>query len=554
MASQTCPCFPCVGITPPCDIASMHAPLLFYRRLVVVCLLWAMLIGIASAAGLLDLWYRQTAPAFLQAFPAQWAQFRAAARWNPFLQADRLYCWWVGAPSWYTLYITTSPTISVRMPAPLRPGPAVHPGALLGAWVIAPHPLDYVPDPAAQFARQAETAALAQVVHAYWWATQRGGLVLLTMAIICGGMLQCSLRWQQRPRRSRGTRPVTLCWTDAVFAERLCAIAVPQQRGWQLPLARVVAEALPGSRTAQTIVRMFAAHATWPASLHHHGSTPGGLLAHTATVLQQAVAHPGAQHATLGQAFLLTALAHDLGKLQTYLPDSSGGFVQTAVFHPNRSADMLQSIPTFLHEFPTALRTIIVTALRCSAGRALTPVPQNAPPEVHELLAWLAEVDHAAIGVDVADLRARLATMDGTTYVPALLTAGAPTPDVPAPLVRLPGETQPYLVRDVARAVWLSLLGLTDHPGARATTGRRDPVWEHLRHSLHTHGMLIGEEQWLALSDGATRVRVVPLTRAGESAGADETHAHADGMAVNTDSENAEEHEAARKDHDHHTA
>ena len=530
----------CVDTVLPGDTSSMHAPLLFYRRLVVVCLLWGILIGIASAAGLLDLWYRQTAPAFLQTFPAQWAQFRAAARWNPFLQADRLYCWWTGEPSWYTLYITTAPTISVRMPAPLPPAPAQNASALIGGWLIAPHPLDYVPDPAARVARQAETQALATVLHSYWWATQRGGLVLLAVLIVCGGMLQCYQRWQQRLRRPHGTRPVTLRWTDTVFVERLCTIAVPQQRGWQLSLARVVAEALPRFRTAKTIVRMFAAHATWPASLHHHGSTPGGLLAHTTTVLQQAVAHPGAQHATLGQAFLLTALAHDLGKLQTYLPESSGGFVQTAVFHPNRSADMLQSIPAFLHEFPTALRTIIVTALRYSAGRALTPVPQNAPPEVHELLAWLAEVDHAAIGADVTDLRERLATMDGTTCVPALLTAGAPTPDLPAPLTRLPGEAQPYLVRDVARAVWLSLLGLTDHPGARATTGRRDPVWEHLLQSLHAHGMQIGEEQWLALLDGATRVRVVPLARAGERTAADATRADATGASAHTNSENAE--------------
>lgn len=518
----------------------MHAPLLFYRRLVVVCLLWGILIGIASAAGLLDLWYRQTAPAFVQSFPAQWAQFRAVARWNPFLQADRLYCWWVGEPSWYTLYITTAPTISVRMPTPLPPTPAQNVGKLLGGWLMAPHPLDYLPDPAARSARQAESQALAQVLHSYWWATQRGGVMVLAILIFCGGLLQCHQRWQQRPRRLRGIPRLTLSLSDAMFTERRCTIVVAQRRAWHLPLARLVEEALPGSRTAQAIVRIFAAHAAWPASLRHHGSTRGGLLAHTSMVFAQAVAHPRVQDVGLRHVSLLTALAHDLGKVQTYAPEGTGGFVHAAVFHPNRSADLLLSLPTFSHELPAELRTMITTVLRCSAGRALTPLPQNVPAEVHELLTWLMEIDRAAIRTDVADLTERLAMVDGTTCIPALLTARAPTPDLPAPLYRVPGEEQPYLVRDVARAVWLALLGLTDHPGAQATTGRHDPVWEHVRQSLHAHGMQIGNEQWLTLPDGATRVRVLPLVLEREPAAADATRADADRTTVNTGSENAE--------------
>jgi hypothetical protein len=536
-AQRTCPSLSCVIVVRSGQTWSMHAPLLFYRRLVVVCLLWGILIGIASAAGLLDLWYRQTAPEFLRTFPSQWAQFRAAARWNPFLHADRLYCWWTGEPSWYTIYITTSPTISLLMPPPLPPAPAHNVGTLLGGWLMSPHPLQYVPDPAAQSARQAETRVLATVLHAYWWATQRGGLVVLAVMFVCGGVMRVAQRWQQRPRRPRGARPATVRWTDTVIMERLCTIVVPQQRAWGIPLARVVAEALPGSRTAKVIVRMFAAHATWPASLHHHGAAPGGLLAHTTAVVQQALTHPGARHATLGQAFLLTASAHDLGKLQTYVPASSGGFVQTAVFHPNRSADMLQSIPAFAQEFPPALRTIIVTTLRYSAGRALTPVPQNAPPEVHDLLAWLADVDHAAVHADVVDLRERLAAADATPRVAALLTARAPSRALPAPVYRTPDATQEFLVRESARVVWLELLGLTEHPGAQATAGHHDPVWDHLLLSVRAHGMRTGAEQVLLIPGVSTRVRAVELLHAE----ADATRAQEEPVSQQTSTAPAEQ-------------
>ena len=515
----------------------MHAPLLFYRRLVVVCLLWAILIGIASVTGLLDLWYRQTAPEFLRVFPAQWALFRAGAHWNPFLYVDHLYCWWSGERSWYTIYITTSPTISVRMPGQLPPIAAQNAGALLGNWVIAPNPLQYLPDPAARFARQSETQALATVLHAYWWATQRGGVVMLAVLLVCGGLLRCQQRWQQRPRRPRQKPHVTLALTDAMFAERLCTMEVSQRRAWHLPLARLVDEAVPGSRTARAIVRVFAAHAAWPASLHHHGSSAGGLLAHTHAVLTQAVAQSEAHEVMLKPTFLLAALAHDLGKVQTYAPDGTGGFVYTAGFHPNRSADIVLSLPAFPHDLPAEQRTILLMALRCSAGRALTPVPQNAPAAVHDLLTWLREIDHAAIRADVTELAAVLRGIDGVTHIPALLTARAPMPVLPAPVYRVPGEEQPYLVRDVARVVWLTLLDLTDHPGAQATTGRHDPVWEHLLHSLQAHGMQLGEEQWQVLPDGTTRVRVIPLARDDTQPIAAATRAAAERVEVHTESE-----------------
>jgi len=252
------------------------------------------------------------------------------------------------------------------------------------------------------------------------------------------------------------------------------------------PLLRFLASC----RTARHVMTVVAAHHTWPASIAHHGAGSGGLLAHTLRAFRLALAHPGAGDPTLRQAFLLLALAHDVGKILAYTPRSSGGFQLTSYYHANRSADLLMAAGLW-HEFSPTLAEAIVTALRSSAAPSLVPIPENAPPEATPLLTWLSEVDRQAVSEDVADLHARLAQADLRAVLPTLFAAGAPTDELPAPLYREGGT--PYLLREPARLVLLTLLQLHDHPGARATTGRKDPVWDRLKGVLSELGVTTSE-------------------------------------------------------------
>jgi hypothetical protein len=88
-----------------------------------------------------------------------------------------------------------------------------------------------------------------------------------------------------------------------------------------------------------------------------------------------------------------------------------------------------------------------------------------------------------------ADIRALL---------PQLFAAGAPSADLPAPLYREGGT--PYVLREPARMVLLQLLQLDTHPGARATTGRKDPVWERLKAVLRELGATNTEQRVALLS------------------------------------------------------
>jgi hypothetical protein len=186
------------------------------------------------------------------------------------------------------------------------------------------------------------------------------------------------------------------------------------------------------------------------------------------------------------------ALAHDVGKVLAYTPRSSGGFQLTSYYHANRSADLLMAAGLW-REFSPTLAESIVTALRSSAASALVPIPEHAPPEAARLLGWLSEVDRQAVSEDVADLHARLAQADLRAVLPTLFAAGAPTMELPAPLYREGGT--PYLLREPARLVLLTLLQLHEHPGARATTGRKDPVWERLKSVLAELGVTPSEQR-----------------------------------------------------------
>jgi hypothetical protein len=281
-----------------------------------------------------------------------------------------------------------------------------------------------------------------------------------------------------------------------VFRRTPVTVPIETASFLSLEIPASVLRFLASCRTARHIMMVLAAHRTWPASLAHHGDGSGGLLVHTLRAFRLALAHPGAGDPALRQAFLLMALAHDVGKVLAYTPRSSGGFQLTSYYHANRSADLLMAAGVW-REFPPTLAEAIMTALRSSAASSLVPIPENAPPEAARLLGWLSEVDRQAVSEDVTDLHARLAQADLRAVLPALFAADAPTMELPAPLYREGGT--PYLLREPARLVLLMLLQLQEHPGARATTGRKDPVWERLKGVLSELGVTPSEQR-LSLS------------------------------------------------------
>jgi hypothetical protein len=289
--------------------------------------------------------------------------------------------------------------------------------------------------------------------------------------------------------------PVNLPMATASFL----SLSLPE------PLLRFLASCRP----ARQIMRVLAAHHTWPASLSHHGNGSSGLVAHTLRAFRLALAHAGAHDPELRRGFLLMVLAHDVGKVLAYAPRSSGGFQLTSYYHANRSADLLMAAGLW-QEFPPTLVEAIITALRSSAASSLVPIPENAPPETAQLLGWLSEVDRQAVSEDVADLHTCLAHADIRGVLPALFAANAPTAELPAPLYRDGGT--PYLLREPARLVLLTVLGLQDHPGARATTGRKDPVWERLKGVLSELGVTTAELRLhLALRPRPFQALALPL-------------------------------------------
>jgi hypothetical protein len=392
---------------------------------------------------------------------------------------------------------------------------AATPWRLLWNWLSATHPFAHNPFPALRAARWQETRQTLTVLVAYYCANLIALLVLLTVG---GGVwlvqlgnatARKGLRSHHTPQLSdRALRRTSV--TVPVATTSFLTVSLPG------PLLRFVASC----RTGRYIMSVLAAHHTWPASLSHHGDGSGGLLAHTLRAFRLALAHPGAGDPELRQAFLLMVLAHDIGKVLAYTPRSSGGFQLTSYYHANRSADLLVAAGLG-HEFSPTLAEAIMTALRSSAAASLVPIPENAPPEAARLLGWLSEVDRQAVSEDVADLHARLAQADIRAALPTLLAAGAPTGELPAPLYREGGT--PYLLREPARLVLLTVLRLQDHPGARATTGRKDPVWDRLKAVLSERGVPPSEQR-LSLSTRPRPFQALALP-----------HAFVDGTLPQTD-------------------
>jgi hypothetical protein len=286
-------------------------------------------------------------------------------------------------------------------------------------------------------------------------------------------------------------------------------LSVPRASFFSLGLPRDVLRLAARCRTAHDVLRILSAHRHWPASLTHHGAQSGGLVSHTVRAVTLAQAHPGSADPVLGTAFLLTVLAHDVGKILAYEPHPGGGYVHRSYAHANKSADLLVAAGIFA-EFPRDLADAVLTALRSSASKVLTPIPDNGPAAAQTLLRWLTMVDQQAVELDVADLKTTVEAADLVALLPALVQAPAPRVGLPPPLYRDGGT--PYLVRDAVRPVVVRLLHLEQHPGVYATLGRRDPIWAAVKAVLRQQGYATGEEQRIDIPGLSKPLAAVPVS------------------------------------------
>lgn len=456
----------------------MHSLTYIYSRLVsllglsvrlgLFSLVASALIAIMHCSGVWEVQYESTPP-----LPV--AEFVAVARQNPLARLEAMM---FGTSSFQQRFLHGADQAMPARPVSVHTPPATW--WLMWQWLAAKSPLTHNPYPHLRAARQQETRQILRLLSLYYLANLSAAGVMGIGGLLGWAMVQgiwTLSRWPTRRGTPRFSERTLYC--------QPVSLPVPTGHVTSLPLPRSVLAFAASCRTARKILSMLAAHQEWPASLSHHGDHAGGLLAHTLRAYTLACSHSGAHDPQLRHAFLLTVLAHDSGKVLAYAPRPSGGYTLNSYYHANKSADLVVAAGVFT-DFTPALAEAILVALRTSAARSLVPIPENAPAEATTLLTWLTEVDQQAVSQDVADLKHQVEQADVGSLLPALFCAAAPSAELPAPLYRDGGS--PYLLREPARVVLLQLLGLQHHPGARATTGRRDPVWERLKRVLQEAG------------------------------------------------------------------
>jgi hypothetical protein len=441
--------------------------------------------------GLWDLFYGT-------ANPASGQEFLALAEYNPFSRLEGLVR--TDASAWQQ-YRQSAQRLPVTLPAG---DPRTDSLRVFWQWVSSPQPLAANPYPSLRAARVHSQWRLAQLLGWYYVSTQLG-------ALICG--LGGGVLWMFVHLRTRARRPRVRDGIHKLEPEDLVSqpstLVLPRTGFLSLGLPREVLSLAAHCRTAREVLRMLSAHRQWPASLTHHGAQSGGLVAHTVRAVTLARDHPGASDPALGTAFLLTVLAHDAGKMLAYEPHPGGGYVHRSYAHANKSADILVAAGIFA-EFPRDLADAVLIALRSSTSKALTPIPDNGPATAKTLLHWLTMVDQQAVECDVAELKAMVEAADMSALLPTLLHAPAPGVGLPPPLYRDGGT--PYLVRDAARPVLVTLLHLEQHPGVYATVGRRDPIWATLKALLTQHGYAAGEERRIEIPGLKKPLAAVPVS------------------------------------------
>ncbi len=443
------------------------------------------------ACGLWDLSYGTAKSASGQ-------EFVSLAEQNPL---SRLEAWVRGDASAWRQWHDHAMQLPTSLPAGDPHADALR---VLWQWLAAPHPLTANPYPSLRAVRVEHQWRLAQLLGWYYLSTQLGALLCGCGVGLGWSLLHLGTR-KRRPRTHDGMHQLD----SADLTRQPSTLSVPRARFFALGVPREVLRLAAQCRTAREVLRILSAHRQWPASLTHHGAQAGGLVAHTVRAVTLAQTHPGAGDPALGTAFLLTVLAHDVGKILAYEPHPGGGYLHRSYAHANKSADLLVAAG-ILAEFPREIADAVLIALRSSTSKALTPIPDNGPAAAKTLLQWLTAVDHQAVDLDVADLKHAVEAADLVALLPAVVQAPAPSIGLPPPLYRDGGT--PYLVRDAARPVLVTLLHLEQHPGVYATVGRRDPLWAAVKALLRQHSYATGEEQRIEIPGLTKPLAAVPVS------------------------------------------
>ena len=143
---------------------------------------------------------------------------------------------------------------------------------------------------------------------------------------------------------------------------------------------------LPKTNTALKLAAILGGYPEIPASRSHHLNESGGLIVHTAKVLQHSKpVLPMLPDPKIGPVIIL---AHDIGKILTLSNDQEGQL------HDIPSADLVASLPELRQEFDKATARSMVLAIRHQHSKG--EIPLNAPPLTETILQFIKKADLSA--------------------------------------------------------------------------------------------------------------------------------------------------------------
>ncbi len=242
---------------------------------------------------------------------------------------------------------------------------------------------------------------------------------------------------------------------------------------------------LPKTNTALKLAGILGGYPDVPASRSHHLSSSGGLIMHTANVLQNSeLLLPLLPDPRMGPVAIL---AHDIGKIFTL---NCQGEAQP---HDIPSADILASIPELREDFDEIAARSMILAVRHQHSKA--EIPLNAPPMTETILQFIKKADLAAAAQESREaaqsIKERLPrVIEAFPYILSELNVnGCMGGKADGHL----SDGYLFLFKD---AVKEKLLGQVDTQDAPVFKGQ-DPVWNEMALALAGAGLIttkVGEK------------------------------------------------------------
>ena len=153
-----------------------------------------------------------------------------------------------------------------------------------------------------------------------------------------------------------------------------------RRRGWLTPLR-------------ERLMAIVMAHRDWPASIGQHGGHEGGLLEHYADVLRK-VLETGR---VLPDAAVTVAVAHDIGKVLSYVRDDDGRWVRADARHAQNTALILSGLPELEEEHGAEAEGILVALAH---EHAMEAMPLALAPTCKRLLEYVKEADGKSVAAE----------------------------------------------------------------------------------------------------------------------------------------------------------